>query len=671
MSYLGEYHKILKLIDFTLLASNLTAFSIEQKLIAVAKESTLFIYSATTKKQLYSLKSHDGRIEKVYFVPNSQEILILTANQRVIVYNYKDARLHSRLFSSIKRYKTELPTKITAIAFDKYFVGIGTSDGSVTIINLNTHNIYKKIKAANAPITALCFNDKNEIIIADVHNDISVYSLYDEQNERKIYTNLVGIKGVLHITNSDFVIVNLKEKSTLALLDLKSNKIVSSNFFHFNNPLSYLELTKEYNLLVMLEPHESIHINLHNHDELESLILHNMLTQAYKMVSSNPLLKDSKAYKKLEKLYRIKYLNALKALQKEELKKAHQILDNCFSIESKKEELGQLFKAYEHYENFRHLCMEKKFAPAYALSEKFLPLKYSKEYKNMDAAFKRAYTKAQKQILCAQPAKAKELLTPYLNITSKKDSINLILKDNRVFLDFLEALKQKNHLKIEQILAQHPKFCEIPPYQKYHRFLNATLTKIYSAINAAKFESAQKSISLLENAKPIGSALENMKNKLNAAQVLHRQYEAKNFKECYELLDTKAELLQSLSLARLLEKHWAKLMRKCEKYALYGNAKGIKATLRELLLTKTRAKRVGQLLRVSFIVQIDTYLTGKKFKSAENFIYSYIDIFGLDKEFKELMRRYEKISRKKLAINLQTDVNISRDSWLNNELIIS
>jgi len=669
MSYLGEYHNILKLIDFTLLESHLTAFSIERKLIAVAKESTLFIYSATTKKQLYSIKSYDGVIEKVYFIPNAEDILVVTSNQRVMVYNYKDAHLQARIFSSVQKYKTELPIKITAIAFDKHLVAISTSDGLVTIINLNTHNIYKQIKSTNAPIVALCFSDKGEIIIADSHKDIFVHELSGVKKEKRIYTNLIGIKQLLHITNSDFVIVNLQQDNTLALLDLKSNKIVLNNYLSFKSPISYLEITQEQNLLVMLDTHETLHIKIHNQDELESLIIHNMLTQAYKLASQNPLLQESEEYKKLEKLYSIRYLNAVNALQNEDTQKAHQIVDNCFAIKSKEEELGQLFRAYEHYNNFKHLCAEKKFAPAYALSEKFSPLKYSKEYKDMEAAFKKAYMSAQKHILLSQPTKAKELLTPYLNIMSKQDSINLILKDNRDFLNFLEALKQKNHTKIEQLLSLHPKFSKMPPYQEYQAFLNATVAEIHSAINAAEFESAKEKISLLKGAKLVFEALEKIKNRVEAAEELHKKYDANNFKECYELLDTKPELLQSLLLSKRLEKHWAKLMIKCEKYALYGNAKGIKSTLKELLVTKTRAKRVGQLLRVSFVVQIDELLKEQKFQNAENFIYSYIDIFGTDKEFKQVMKKYEKSSLKKLAINSQTDTNIPRDNWLNNKLI--
>lgn len=671
MNYLSEYHAILKLIDFTLLESHLTAFSIEHKLIAIAKDSALFIYSATTKKQLYSIKSHDGEIQKVYFIPSTEDILVVASNQRVMVYNYKDARLQARIFSSIQRYKTELKTKVTAIAFNKHLVAIGTSDGLVTIINLNSYNLYKQIKSTHAPIVALCFTDKSEIIMADSHKDIFVHELSGMLKEKSIYTNLIGIKQLLHIANSDFVIVNPKQDNTLALLDLKSNKIVLNDYLSFTNSISYLEITQDQNLLVMLDTRETLHIKIHNQDELKSLILHNMLIEAYDLVSKNPFLEASQEYKKLEKLYKIRYLNAINALQKKEPKKAHQILDNFFSIKSKEEELKQLFKAYEQYNKFQNLCAEKKFAPAYALSEKFPPLQYSKEYKNMEAAFKKAYTSAQKYILQLQPRKAKELLTPYLTIMSKRDSINLVLKDNRDFLNFLEALKQKNHKRIEQLILLHPKFSKMPPYQKYLDFLNITVTEVHSAIDSAEFESVKEKLSLLEGAKLMAKALNTIKKRVDAAVELHKKYEANNFKECYELLDTEPEFLQSLQLSKKLEKHWARLMIKCEKYALYGNAKGIKSTLKRLLITKTRAKRVGQLLRVSFIVQIDTLLIETKFKKAENFIYSYIDIFGVDKEFKQIMRKYERNSLKKLAIHSQIDVNIPRDDWLNNKLIMN
>ena len=45
----------------------------------------------------------------------------------------------------------------------------------------------------------------------------------------------------------------------------------------------------------------------------------------------------------------------------------------------------------------------------------------------------------------------------------------------------------------------------------------------------------------------------------------------------------------------------------------------------------------------------------KDFKSAETAIYVYIDEFGIDKEIKEIMKKFEIISSHKLALTQTND----------------
>jgi len=670
MDDLSDYNTILKLIDFNLLENTLTAFSLEKKVLAICKEENIYLFSAQTKKQINTLKTYDGIIESLYFIPNSEHILTTTKEGRVIIYNYKDSLFNARIYSSIKKYKTQLQTKITSAAFAKYLVALGNSNGSINIINLNSYQAVDKINYTNASISSLCFTNSNELIIADTHGDIYLHDLSKQKKHKIIHTNFTNIKQLIHITNSDFVICNTHTKS-LSLLNLKNSKIVLNKYLNFSTNISYLTLTNSINLLVMLKNREILHIKLQNEEELNSLIIHNMIFEAYSLVEKNPQLLETKEYRKLEKVYTIKYLNAVKALQNENSNKAHQIVDTCLGLKSKKEEIELLFVAYQNYTRFQTLCMEKKFAPAYALSEKYPPLKYSKEYKKMEKTFKSTYINAQKQILLSSCKRAKELLLPYLSVESKKDLINLILKYNQEFLEFLEAIKQKNYVHIEILLKKHHKFADIPTYRTFYDSLSNSLDEIDKLINAAKLENAIEKINTLKHATKINSKLEKLEKKVLATKTLLVSYKENNFKRCYELIDEEPSIFLNLKLTGMLEKHWKKLINKSEKYALYGNVKGIKSTLNELITTNTRSKIIGQLLRTSFIVQITNLIIDKKFKSAENFIYSYIDIFGIDKDFYRVIKSYESKSSHKLAIISNEKDRIPRDNWIHNKLIIN
>ena len=148
---------------------------------------------------------------------------------------------------------------------------------------------------------------------------------------------------------------------------------------------------------------------------------------------------------------------------------------------------------------------------------------------------------------------------------------------------------------------------------------------------------------------------------VKGSKQLLKAYEENNFRLCYETIDEYK--LYSHELALLLEGHWKKLMRNCEEFALNGEAKGILTTLQELLFIQTRTQKIGDLLRLSFYTKITQLQTEKLYQSTENIIYSYIDIFGFDQEIAELIKNYELVSRKKIAIFNNASDRKSRSFW--------
>lgn len=669
MDELAEYNAIFKLLDFTLLQEHRSAFHLQKKLLAIAENENIYIYNTQTKKKIHSIQSYDGAITQLYFLPDGLHILYVTENARILISNYKDSHYNARLYSTIKKYKTQLPIRITACAFYKHLLALGSADGKVSLINLNSYALIKEFHNTHAPISTLCFSEKSELITIDAHGEILTYDLQGIQQDRSTITHLSQTKQLLHIPKSDFLLIN-SQKEFLTLFDLRTNKIILNEYLHFSHPISYIALTQEANLLVVLQNREVLHITLDNRAHLKSLLLHNMLDDAYIFVEQNPQLLTTQEYKELEKVYNINYLNALKSLQQGDTTKAKELLESCMNIKSKQEDIQLLFEAYRHYENFQALVREHKFTPAYALANRYPPLQYSKEYKTMEKKYKTSYANAQKQVLLSNPNAAKEILSPYLGVLSKKESINLVLKENEDFLAFLDALKRSQYNSVEKLLAKHPHFTELPPYKEFLHNTKETIQQINRLLNTASIEEAHELIHSIYALPFIASEISTLKEKEHSIKTLLSLYKQNKFHECYTLLDEKQEIFLELKLANLLEKHWMKLIQRCEKYALYGNIKGIKQTLKELLTLKSRSKRVGELLRTAFLVKIEEDITQKKLASAENFIYSYLDIFGSDTNIERKMQQYERKTNRQLAI-VQKGTKIPRDAWLHNTLIIS
>ena len=668
MDNLAQYNAIFRRIDPALLQMRLLSFCLQKKLLAIAKNDTIYIYNTQTKIKLYTIKSYDGEIKQIFFLPDSQYILTSTNHGRVILYNYKDARYNIRIFSSIKKYKTQFPISRYAFAFKEQYLAIGTYDGKIRVINLNSYTTIKEIDATSASIATLCFTDTNKLIIADTDGKIFIHDLQEFKKLQSINTPFSHTKQLLHIPNSNFLLIHSNQEY-ITLFNLKTNKIIKNKYLKFHTNISYILLSREGNLLVLLQNHEVLHVRLQNESLLHSLLLHNTIQEAYELVAQHPQLLDSKEYKELENIYKKEYLKAISALQHADTKKAQSLLQNYSNILSKKEDIKLLFKAYQHYERFQSLYIQKSYIPLYALSEKFSPLQYSKEYKSIEKEYKEAYKNAQKQILLTNTQKANELLQPYLGVASKRESINLILKNNKDFLLFLDAIKENQYNNIEKILLQYPNFSQLPPYKTFLEQLNRTLNDINTTLNAASIQKAKAMIKNLKGISLISDELNFLEQKAKVITILIQNYKESEFKKCYEIIDEYPQMFIELQLAKMLETHWYKLMQKCENYALYGNIKEIKNTLKELISVKSRTKIIGELLRLTFIITINNFINQKKFSSAENFIYSFIDIFGIDTNLQRVIKEYKKQSSKQLAI-IQQD-NVGRDEWINNKLIIN
>lgn len=194
------------------------------------------------------------------------------------------------------------------------------------------------------------------------------------------------------------------------------------------------------------------------------------------------------------------------------------------------------------------------------------------------------------------------------------------------------------------------------------------LKLITKELKKGQVQKAQKMLNTLQGVKEIQTDIQRLQEDCLAMQELQRAYEHNDFTKCYEILDANFSL-HNTELASLLERHWAKMIARCEEYALKANIVQIKNTLGELLTLPSRLDKIGDILRLSFQSKIILFLDTRMYHNAQNIIYSYIDIFGMDSEILELMKQYELLAEKKLAITHEQDSREKRDNWIYSSII--
>jgi len=657
----------LDLLSYTTTA---VAFSLDRELLAIANGSIIHIINTQNKTLLQTIKTFEGKIMLMSFVPNSKYIITGTKNGRVMQYRY-DGRSHlSRLCSfgqtNISMIKKSQNNYVSCFAFHEDIFASSGYGGIITILRMNTYTNRHTIEASKVRISALCFLDAQRIVSANVDGLVKIHMLKKYTSAKSINTPFTNINSIIIMPNPQFIMISA-ESNKVAIIDTKLHKLVSSNYLSFKGDVTKIALTKDNNLLAIIDSKKLLKIELPTAEHIKSFILHNSLDKAYELIEKDPMLQGTREHKRVEVMYEKQYTKAIEALIEAKTQEARQLMRMFSDIESKKEDIKAIFKAFEFFPRFQALYLDKKHALSYAMAEKYPALKYTKQYKKMEESFKETFSFAQKQVLMGRADVAKEILKPYTTTLAKKSLLNLVLKQNEDFILFLKAISEKKYALVDKLVEKNELFKQIPTYIEMKKEIQNHLTKIKKLILDNTPEDAIKEIQMLIEIPQLKHELQDLYRDARASQKIQKAYANNDFVKCYEILDGDVNI-EELEIVQLLEKHYAKLIDRAEESALKADVKGIKKVLGELLYIKTRADKVGDLFRVSFHTKIKALLAKRNFKGAESIIYAYIDIFGTDREMQQIMSMYEKVSSKKLAITLNQTQRVPRDRWLHSSL---
>lgn len=683
IAYNTKFHGV-KIFDFdectikksianAYLNANVTAsaFSPNREFFAFVNNRIIYILEIQSKEIAYTIETHDEDIDIISFDPSSNYIIAGSKNGRVLQYRTNQPSLLSRLCSfpyDRKRITREGQNYVSAFAFYNNSFACSGYGGAIYIIDLYTQTNKSILTYNKTRINALCFLNKDTLICAKDNGKIDIVSLLDEGSHKSIDTPIASINKIIIMPNPNYILVS-GNSNIITIIDLKNCKIAHSKYIELDSKIKFVDIIKSDSLVVALQNNVILHIELPGITRLKSLIAHNALKEAFELIAKEPMLQGSHEHKVLQESFEKSYEIALKALINQNGAYATQILNPYRDIKSKESIIKELFGAFENYLRFQALFLEKKYALAYAICSKHEPLKRTVQYKKMEQIFRLAFSNAQRHIVQNNIAGARALFAEYSGVISKKPLIKLLLTQNKDFVDLLRAIQKRDFQTINKLVDKNELFKQIPNYIAMNNQIEETLLEVEKNIKAAQIDKAEELLLTLEEIPHISQKREELQLKCKHAKLLQNAYEENDFKRCYELLDL-YKFLRSTELGMLLEKHWSKLMQKCEEYALEGSIKDIKKTLGQLLDLSSRSNKVGDLLRVSFHTRIGILMEKNNFKGTEAIIYTYIDIFGVDSEISHLMKKFEKISSHKLAITQSHEDRPTRDSWRYNDIIM-
>lgn len=588
--FLAPQSKTFKNIQFENFNPSTTIVSVsyDAKLIAFCNKNIVNIISVETNSIINTIDVYDV-VTSICFDDTNRYIFVGTSVGEVLQYRFNKALKLSVLYRFIRnKYNFTniiVSNQTKLVSSDMY--------GTISIVDIYTCMIQKFSLNSRVKATAISLYDEN-ILIGDAKGDLTFFSCEKNKIIKNLMTPFIKISQIIKTPNKKYMLLN-SDNYYITLVNLELKKITILKYLSFEYKIISIAINDDGLLYIAFENNDIINLSIYNTEKLNDLIEKDSINKAYNLVKSNPLLENTIECEFLEQRYKLAYKEATLGLIYSDKTAIIRLKSLYGNIETKKEDIDDLEKAFKEYKHLKDLFLEKKYTICYALIDKFPPLKATLEYKKLEQRYKSSLLSAQHFMSINQQELAREILQDYITIQSKRPTIKPLLENNQEYLAHQEINKIKAKLDIN------------------------TLT-------------------------------------------FHRAYNHNDFKRCYEILDENLSL-NDLELAKLLNKHYQKIILKCDEFALDGDIQNIQKDLGELLKISTRKKKTGDLLRVSFRAKIKKLIDKKVFKEAENMIYSYMDIFGMDFDLSILMKEFEKSSSVTLAISEQRQIKKDENAW--------
>jgi len=660
-----KHHFTNQYLDFDTTA---VTFNHTGKLIAFAKTKVIYIADIDKKEIVKIIPTDSKKVHILSFDDTSNYIIAGNEDGRVMQYNCFSTSALARLCSfphNEKNRKSIRKNYVSALCIEKNRLACSGLGGAVVVIDLYSRANKIVLQNSQSRINALHFVDSNTLVSANFDGLISIYSLKDKKLLKEIDTPLHQVRQIIAMPNPNFIML-CSNTNYVSIVDIKNHKFIHHKYIEFKDKIIRIANIDESSIAVALKNGMIEKIELTTEKDLKSLILHNSLDKAYELIEKEPMLKDTNKYKKLEQLYSKIYSEAIKALINENNNLAKELLKPYETLVSKKKEISSLYMSFRHYKNLKLLYLSKKFPIAYALCAKYPELEHTPIFKKMEENWRDIFKNAQRQMLLNKQNNAKALLDEYKTVASKKEMIALVLNQNRDFVEFILSINKKDYAKASSLANKNKLLKKAPTYTLLKNELDYKLEQIKTFIYQGDVDKARIALSIIKDVEDLKTEISMYFEECKHLEILQKHYKNNNLKRCYETLD-EFHVLYTTELGEILEKHWAKLIHKCEEHALKGNVTNIKETLGELIDLDGRLDKIGDLFRLAFHVKIKAFLSKRSYKNAEKLIYSYLDIFGMDSEISTLTKKYEKRTDQKLAIT--QDIPTNRNNWIHSDLV--
>jgi len=593
---------------------------------SVQKEGAV-VYSSEKKRLLYHFKRHEGDVESIRI--NDRHGYLATGGQdgKTFVWSLETGRL----IASLPHHADFVNT--IAFSPNGLWVATGGYDRKIWVTNLSSLSKRMVLRGHGSAVTDLLFLSKRRLVSADKEGEIIVWNYFEGEIVKRLKKMVTGVTS-LTVTPDGRFLFAADKSGAVALYDLESFEMLSLRYLSYAKPIRKILYVIQGNLLVVGLENGEVTFNspLKEARLIDKLIDQKRYGEAFEVVESNPLLRYSKPYLRLEQIWNGSYEEAIGYLERGETQKAQEVLEPFNTDAQKRLLMQQLVHDYKEFAKFKSAVDNRKYPLAYSLANQYPMLKENRNFLKMEKEWERLFAKA-KQLALQDGGedKIQELLKPFRGISSKSVLIQTLVREKEIFKLFMRLVKAREYHKALELARRYPAIQELEEYKKIEKIAETIEQKAKTALEEGRFADAVRLAQQLQEFPEKKKTADMLISEANHYASALRLFAEKDYKAIFRMLE-EFPYLEETDLMQKLENAWQKMVTQAERYAAKADVATLKKIFSSFMEIPQKRGRIVAIFKTAYMEMIERLFKKGDEAGLQRAIERYIELFGMDDE---------------------------------------